>query len=174
MLLFFVGHAEPQRTASKYSNNGSIMSRSFNQTSTTECPHSLQRSYSLNQRHNWTHSAYPGVAYCAGGQCSYPQQTQHFYLNGAGGGAASCGYHHNHGSSYGLDQPGRLQKSYSFAFQTPYAWMNSDFAYRQPYGGAGGAGAATSSACSTIDRRQNRWVGDRLIWLLVTLFTDNP
>lgn len=129
------------------------MSRSFNQTSTTDCPHSLQRSYSLNQRHNYTRSsAYPGVAYCTGAHCSYQHQhqqqpQQQLYLNGT-----SCGYHH--ASNYGLDQPGRLQKSYSFAFQTPYAWTNSDFAYHQPsYGGV-----APSSACSTIDRRQTRCV----------------
>lgn len=117
--LSFVGHSEePRRSASKYSN-GSVLSRCTTQPS--DCRHSLSRSYSLNHRHHpaaWPQSPYTSVTHT--GYCGQCQAAAYC--------APRTGY---------CDQPGRLQKSYSFAFQS----LPQD-AY---FGVSGG--------CNTIDRR---------------------
>lgn len=100
--LFFVGHSEEPRRllndSTKYSN-GSVMSRN---PMSSECGrHSLSRSYSLNLGNNhWPQSPYTTVTqtgYC--GHCHYNTLAPYYH-------------------PYYTDQPGRLQKSYSFAFQT--------------------------------------------------------
>lgn len=134
ILMFFIGNLEERKNVSKYSANGSVMSRctlpSQATTTTSECPHGLSRSYSLNQRHhNWPTSPYPANSY----QQAYYMQQHPMYNNGMCSG------------------PGRLQKSYSFAFQTPQAMMNAnDLNYQQPFY------HGSQSACNTIDRRYSR------------------
>ncbi|XP_063702395.1 uncharacterized protein LOC134832336 [Culicoides brevitarsis] len=137
ILMFFIGHLEERKNVSKYSTNGSIMSRctqpSTATTTTDTCPHGLSRSYSLNRRRqNWpTSSPYPANAYQQG---YYLQQQQQPMMYNDG-----CG------------RPGRLQKSYSFAFQTPHAMMNANELNYQPASCHG-----SQSACNTIDRRYSR------------------
>lgn len=140
ILMFFIGNnnTEERKNVSKYSANGSVMSRCTqpSTTTTTECPHGLSRSYSLNRRHNnWPASPYPtNNAY----QHGYYMQQPMMY---------------NNGSCHGLNRPGRLQKSYSFAFQTPQAMMNAnDLNYQQQPLSCHGS----QSACNTIDRRYSR------------------
>lgn len=133
ILMFFIGNLEERKNVSKYSANGSVMSRcaASTTTTTTECPHGLTRSYSLNRRQNWSASPYPANAYQQG---YHLQQQPLMYNNGN-----ACG------------RPGRLQKSYSFAFQTPQAMMNAnDLNFQQP------SCHASQSACNTIDRRYSR------------------
>lgn len=135
ILMFFIGNLEERKNVSKYSANGSVMSRCTqpSTTTTTECPHGLSRSYSLNRRHhNWPASPYPTNAYQQG---YYVQQPMMY----------------NNGSTCGINRPRRLQKSYSFAFQTPQAMMNAnDLNYQQP------SCHGSQSACNTIDRRYSR------------------
>lgn len=136
ILMFFIGNIEERKNVSKYSANGSVMSRcnqpSTTTTTTTECPHGLSRSYSLNRRHNnVSASPYATNAYQHG---YYLQQPMTMHNSGG-----ACG------------RLGRLQKSYSFAFQTPQAMMNAnDLNFQQP------SCHASQSACNTIDRRYSR------------------
>lgn len=144
--MFFIGHPEERKNASnKYSTNGSILSRGTQPSSTSECPHSLSRSYSLNHRHhNWSHSPYTSMTTPLGTCQNYYNATA---TNGIGHQNTTTG---NYQNSFG-----RLQKSHSFAFQTPQM-MNSELAYhqqqQQPYHGT------SISACNSIDRRYSRYV----------------
>lgn len=108
--LSFVGHLEELHrplSPSKYSN-GSVLSRCTTQPS-TDCRHSLSRSYSMrNQRPQWPQSPYTSVTqagYCTHCHCIPTSSSSYYHQN------AANYYHQQH-------QPGRLQKSYSFAFQS--------------------------------------------------------
>lgn len=143
IILFFVGH--PDGKNMKYSANGSITSRCTAPTSSSDCQHMLNRSFSSQRFNNqWypnTHStnlssgcqqgatAYGGI----GGQPQPPQRclSSQFMNGGPGvalgngtsapGGTANYNYHSPYCQSAG--QPhhhhGRLHKSLSFAFQSP-------------------------------------------------------
>ncbi|XP_062705982.1 monocarboxylate transporter 12 isoform X2 [Aedes albopictus] len=145
IILFFVGH--PDGKNMKYSANGSITSRCTAPTSSSDCQHMLNRSFSSQRFNNqWypnTHGTNLSSAAAYGGLGGQPQQPPQRCLssqfmnggpgvalgNGTGGGGGAGGTtgtaNYNYHSPYcqSAGQPhhhhGRLHKSLSFAFQSP-------------------------------------------------------
>ncbi len=112
ILMFFVPNTSSGRqNISKYSTNGSITSHCT--LATSDCPDLLNRSFSSGRYgNNWYSTTMTNGCASAG----HPHYTpSHYrYING--------GVHGNHcqnGMMNGSAGRGRLQKSLSFAFQTP-------------------------------------------------------
>ncbi|XP_053692970.1 uncharacterized protein LOC128741289 [Sabethes cyaneus] len=158
IILFFVGY--PDGKSMKYSANGSIISRcTAAPTSSSDCQHMLNRSFSSQRFNNQWYSTTQSTNLSSGCNPSigtYGRQQQRCLSNqfmngglalgstsigGVGGGpvnAPSYNYHSPYCQSAG--QPhhhGRLHKSLSFAFQTPILTDDERFTHggtRQPSG----------------------------------------
>ncbi|XP_058452063.1 uncharacterized protein LOC131430851 isoform X1 [Malaya genurostris] len=155
IILFFVGHPEGKNM--KYSANGSITSRCTAPTSSSDCQHMLNRSFSSQRFNNqW----YPNTlstnlsSGCNPNVSKYGRQ-QHQqrclsnqFMNGSlplgsasleGGppNVTSYSYHSPYCQSVGQPHHGRLHKSLSFAFQTPVMTNDERFqpTNRQSAGG---------------------------------------
>lgn len=111
ILMFFVPNTSSGRqNVSKYSTNGSITSHCTLPTS--DCPDLLNRSFSSGRYGNWYSTTMTNG--CASAGHPHYTPTHYRYING--------GLHGNHcqnGMMNGSVGRGRLQKSLSFAFQTP-------------------------------------------------------
>ncbi|XP_055636261.1 monocarboxylate transporter 7-like [Toxorhynchites rutilus septentrionalis] len=140
IILFFVGH--PDGRSMKYSVNGSITSRCTAPTSSSDCHHMLNRSFSSQRFNNqWypnTHSTnlssscQPGFGAYGGQQQPQQRCSSNQFVNGGVGlltsstgldggatGVANHSYHSPYCQSASQLHHGRLHKSLSFAFQTP-------------------------------------------------------
>ncbi|KAJ6645744.1 Monocarboxylate transporter 2 [Pseudolycoriella hygida] len=109
ILMFFVPNTSNGRqNVSKYSTNGSITSHCT--LATSDCPDLLNRSFSSARYGNW----YSGTTMtngCASAVHPHYTPTHYRYINGG----MMC----QNGMMNGSVGRGRLQKSLSFAFQTP-------------------------------------------------------
>ncbi|CAG9797686.1 unnamed protein product [Chironomus riparius] len=122
VLMFFVGY--PKNT-SKFSMNGSVLSR-YNGTSTDCAGSGVGSSFRCNNP-QWPGAYYPSSDCTTGTphhhhHPNYPPQYNHQFPNGTPVNPhRNCRSNNNNSSA--LPPHGRLQKSLSFAFQTP-AMMN--------------------------------------------------
>ncbi|XP_062547904.1 monocarboxylate transporter 2-like isoform X1 [Armigeres subalbatus] len=154
IILFFVGH--PDGKNMKYSTNGSITSRCTVPTSSSDCQHMLNRSFSSQRFNNqWypnTHSTnlssgFQQASTYGGTGGRQPQQRclSSQFMNGGPGmslgngtsaptNAANYNYHSPYCQSAGQSHHhhGRLHKSLSFAFQTPIV-ANEDRAQQHTF-----------------------------------------
>ncbi|KAG5674643.1 hypothetical protein PVAND_004597 [Polypedilum vanderplanki] len=126
VLMFFIGYPKNTVQNTKYSVNGSILSR-YNGTS-TDCSGGGPNSSFRCNNNPWPAAYYPSTAECSNAtphhHHHYPPQYNQF-SNGVVASsttpATAASFHHN--CRNGALPHGRLQKSLSFAFQTP-AMMN--------------------------------------------------
>lgn len=133
ILMFFIGYpAGGRQNVSKYSANGSITSHCTMPTS--ECPDLLNQSFSSGRYGNWYNTT-PFTTTMSNGCKSSSHQhytPTHTHSNGNAYHGSHCPNGHGSGgggmaNGGGGRHHGRLQKSLSFAFQTPTTW--SDYNY---------------------------------------------
>lgn len=124
--MFFIGYpAGGRQNVSKYSANGSITSHCTMPTS--ECPDLLNQSFSSARYNNWYNNT-PFTTMSNGCKSSSHQHytPTHSHSNGNAYHGSHCPNGHGNTTANG-GRHGRLQKSLSFAFQTPSSW--SDYNY---------------------------------------------
>lgn len=130
ILMFFIGYpAGNRQNLSKYSGNGSITSHCTMPTS--DCPDLLNQSFSSGRYGNW-HSNAPFTTMTNGCKASGHQHytpTHQHQNTGGGGGGAGGRYNTGHCHNGSLPSRGRLQKSLSFAFQSPAMWNDGYVPY---------------------------------------------